>query len=64
MFAEGHERTGFKGHGGEWEWCSTCHAYEHYSALVPDWWHDTLTVDYAALTHEPDAIETARLQRT
>lgn len=62
-FDEGHERDGFRGRGGGWEWCSSCHAYEHYSGLVPDWWQDTLNVDYASLTHDPEAIEAARLQR-
>jgi len=62
-FAVGHERAGFQGHGGAWEWCSSCHSYEHYSGLVPDSWHNTLTVNYALLRHDPDAIETARLQR-
>ena len=44
-FAEGYERDGFRGHGSLWEWCSSCHTYEHYSVLVPSWWQDVLKVD-------------------
>lgn len=61
-FAVGHEKDGCRGYGGEWDWCSSCHSYEHYSGLVPDWWQDVLTVDPSLLTHDPDAIEAARLQ--
>ena len=60
-FEAGYERDGFRGHGGLWEWCSSCHSYEHYSGLVPAWWHDVLTVDETLLTHDPEAIESARL---
>jgi hypothetical protein len=60
-FEVGHERDGFRGHGSLWEWCSSCHCYEHYSALVPSWWQDVCTVDPALLTHTPEAIESARL---
>jgi hypothetical protein len=52
------------GQGGLWEWCSSCGAYGHYAAMVPDWWRDPgLVVDEAALTHEPEAIEVALRQR-
>lgn len=62
LFAEGKERPGFIGHGGGWQWCSSCYSYEHYSGLVPDWWRDTLKVDTEKLTHSPEAIEVARLR--
>lgn len=45
--------------GGLWEWCSSCHSYEHFSALVPDWWSCDLKVDETKLTIEPTAIENA-----
>ena len=63
-FAAGHERDGFRGHGGLWEWCSSCHSYEHYSGLVPAWWQDLFILDGTSLRHDPDAIETARLEFT
>ncbi|RYD68525.1 MAG: hypothetical protein EOP83_00675 [Verrucomicrobiaceae bacterium] len=61
-FDEGQEKEGFRGRGGLWEWCSSCHSYEHYSGYVPDWWQDVLAVDEDLLTHDPDAIESARLE--
>lgn len=26
------------GRGSQWQWCSSCHSYEHSSGLVPTWW--------------------------
>lgn len=46
--------------GGLWEWCSSCHSFEHYSGLVPDWWSCDLDVDVKNLTALPVAIEQAR----
>jgi hypothetical protein len=46
--------------GGLWEWCSGCHCFEHYSALVPDWWSCDLEVETAKLAALPIAIEDAR----
>lgn len=52
----------FVAKGGLWEWCSTCHAYSHASAFVPDWWECHLEVNITALTAEPEEIERARLE--
>lgn len=49
----------FIGDGSLWTWCSHCLSYEHYSAFVPEWWHDTLPVDEARLSHQPEALEEA-----
>lgn len=63
-FDLGREVPGFKGRGGQWQWCSGCLSYEHYSGLVPDWWEGHLSVDSKSLTHQPEAIEKARLYET
>jgi len=49
--------------GSEWQWCSHCHSFQHFSGLVPDWWACDLDVDTTKLTPYPDAIEEARLAR-
>lgn len=51
----------FIGGGGLWEWCSACRCYEHYSARIPEWWVCSLKVDASMLTHDPAAVEAARL---
>ena len=51
--------TRFVARGACWEWCSGCYTYEHYSALVPDWWMNDLRVDETRLTAVPDALEDA-----
>jgi len=53
----------FIGLGGLWEWCSRCGSYQHYSALVPDWWVCELEVPHGELTALPTAIEAARRSR-
>jgi len=53
----------FIGHGGLWQWCSSCYHYEHLSAFVPEWWHDTLEINEEFLTAEPEILEKA-LQST
>lgn len=50
----------FVARGGEWQWCSHCRSFQHFSGLVPDWWSCDLAVDTAKLTSYPDAIEEAR----
>jgi hypothetical protein len=50
----------FVAEGGLWEWCSSCHSFEHYSGLVPDWWSCDLEVNVQELTALPTAIEAAR----
>jgi len=40
-------------------WCSSCRTFEHYSALVPEWWRSHLTVDESELTALPDVLESA-----
>ena len=49
----------FVAHGACWEWCSSCRTFEHYSALVPEWWRSDLTVNESELTALPDALESA-----
>ena len=50
---------GTLGRGGLWEWCSGCHTYVHYSAMVPDWWVCPLVVNGRLLTPVPDLLEAA-----
>ena len=45
--------------GACWEWCSSCYTYEHWSALVPEWWRNDLLVDETRLTAVPDVLEDA-----
>lgn len=45
--------------GASWEWCSTCHSYEHSQALVPEWWHEFLDIGGNQLTAEPEVLEQA-----
>jgi hypothetical protein len=53
----------FQGMGGYWEWCSSCHAYEHMHGYVPEWWHEKpLDVDHSKLTPIPDVLDAARLK--
>lgn len=54
----------FVARGACWEWCSSCLSYEHYSALVPDWWHSNLAVDESLLTAYPDVLEHAVKQQS
>ena len=49
----------FVARGAGWEWCSACRTFEHYSALVPDWWSSDLVVDESGLTAIPDVLEHA-----
>ncbi len=51
----------FVARGSEWQWCSHCRSFQHFSGLVPDWWACDLIVDTKKLTAYPDAIEEARL---
>lgn len=46
--------------GSEWQWCSSCYSYVHYSAYVPAWWSSSLEIDPSTLTHRPEPIERAR----
>jgi hypothetical protein len=50
---------GIVARGGLWQWCSACHCFEHYSALVPEWWACDLQVDTKGLTPYPTKIEEA-----
>lgn len=56
-------RRDWQGKGSQWQWCSSCHSYEHSSGLVPDWWHPTFKVAPEDLHHDPEAIETQRLRQ-
>ncbi|MEM7595629.1 MAG: hypothetical protein AAF383_29690 [Cyanobacteria bacterium P01_A01_bin.83] len=47
------------GHGSLWQWCSNCRKYVHYSALVPEWWNDSLKVNVENLYHSPENIDKA-----
>jgi hypothetical protein len=49
----------FVARGSKWEWCSNCHSYDHYTALVPDWWASDLAVEISHLKHSPEALEEA-----
>lgn len=31
--------------GGAWAWCDSCHAYGHYSTVIPSWWHNLAVVN-------------------
>jgi hypothetical protein len=53
----------FVAQGALWEWCSSCGTFEHYSALIPDWWQCDLDVDLSNLTFTPESIEEARQKR-
>jgi hypothetical protein len=53
----------FVGRGSGWEWCSSCHSYEHFSGFIPAWWHEALPVDHAKLTALPGALEQALKQQ-
>jgi hypothetical protein len=50
---------GTLGRGGLWEWCSGCHTYAHYSAMVPEWWTCSLAVNESLLAPEPELLEAA-----
>ena len=52
--------------GAEWQWCSNCRSYAHYSALVPDWWTSSVEVPLSRLVHDPEPIEQEmrRLRKT
>lgn len=51
----------YRGPGSYWEWCSTCHSFEHMHGYVPDWWSKPpLHVDHSRLTAVPDMLEAAR----
>lgn len=49
--------------GGLWQWCGACRSFEHFSALVPEWWACDLEVDEGRLTALPTAIEEAIQRR-
>lgn len=50
----------YKGRGSVWEWCSSCRAYSHAQAYVPESWKGPeLPLDHACLTPIPDAIDDA-----
>ncbi len=53
----------FVAQGACWEWCSNCNTFEHYTALVPDWWESDLVVDEAKLTMFPDALDSAAREK-
>jgi hypothetical protein len=49
--------------GAGWQWCSSCGAFLHFSALVPDWWQNfELSYKPDLLTMFPEALEQARLR--
>jgi hypothetical protein len=50
------------GRGGGWEWCGTCFSFDHYQAVVPDWWDRSLLLDavpMSVLEHSPEFLERA-----
>jgi hypothetical protein len=51
----------FSGPGRLWEWCSTCHSYEHYrDGTVPASWVEPWPADRDELRFDPGPIETRR----
>jgi len=43
-------RDGDRDRGGAWAWCSTCHAFGHYSfARIPKWWNNWSNIDSSKL---------------
>ena len=46
-------RSGTRGRGGFWIWCTACRRYMHFSGSVPGWWHDEPLADARRLTHQP-----------
>ncbi len=54
----------FQGVGSYWEWCSSCHSYEHMHGYVPDWWQSKpLEVNHVALTAIPNILDAALLNK-
>lgn len=54
----------YRGPGSYWEWCASCHSFEHMHGYVPSWWSmQPLSVDHSQLTAIPDLLEAARRQR-
>jgi hypothetical protein len=54
----------FKAKAAGWEWCSSCHTFEHYQAFVPIWWTpEPLDFDPKKLTALPDELERAVQRR-
>ena len=50
----------YKGPGSYWEWCSSCHSFEHMSGYVPEWWDvEPFDIDHSKLTAVPDLIDQA-----
>lgn len=56
------QRSGAR--GALWEWCSSCRVYEHFSAVVPEWWSSDLDLTGLTLTAEPEALEMARTRNS
>lgn len=49
------------GRGG-WKWCGTCFSYDHYQAVVSDWWDRSPLLDavpMSVLEHAPEFLERA-----
>lgn len=50
----------YQGPGSYWEWCATCHSFEHMSGYVPMWWSfEFAGIDPSKLTAIPDVINAA-----
>ncbi|WP_314250507.1 hypothetical protein [Streptomyces sp. DSM 40907] len=53
----------YSGRGRVWEWCGTCHTFEHYmDGFVPIWWAEPYRVDADELRYDPGPVEAARLR--
>jgi hypothetical protein len=54
----------YLGLGRLWEWCSTCHSFEHYpDGFVPHWWSEPYEVKTDVLKYDPGPIELRRAAR-
>jgi len=62
-YGEDEGRSGFVGRGSLWEWCRTCQAYEHYSAMVPAWWSVDRLLPSSELFHSPGPIDDVLARR-
>lgn len=50
----------WQGRGSQWQWCSSCHSYEHSSGLVPSWWVAPRSIEGLQLRHDPGPLEVVR----
>lgn len=50
----------YRGPGSYWEWCASCHSYEHMFGYVPEWWDvEPVDIEHSQLNVIPDLIDQA-----